>query len=58
MWLFTFGEDVVLGNSLIRPAKLTTNADPDKYKHYDHGIEFDERGSFPFLIVMGLLKMF
>ena len=46
MWSFTVSQDFMLGNSLCRAAKLTTNADPYKYKYSGYGIGFDANGSF------------
>ena len=36
----------MLGNSLFGAVKLTTNADPDKYKYFSFGTGFDTSGSF------------
>ena len=33
--------DFALWNSFFGAAKLTKNADPDKYKYSEYGIEFD-----------------
>ena len=46
MWPFTVGKDFCLGNSLLGAVKLTTNADPDKYKYFGYGIGFDASESF------------
>ena len=43
---FTVGQKFMLGNSLFGAVKLTTNADPDKYKYFSFGIRFDASGSF------------
>ena len=37
-----------LNNCLFASVKLTKNADPDKYKYSDYGIEFDSRSEFSF----------
>ena len=49
MWSSTQNTDFALGNSLFAAAKLTKDADPDKYKYSDYGIGFDARGFFFFV---------
>lgn len=41
LWPFTLGQDFTLLNSLFGAVKLTTNADPGKYKHSAYGTGFD-----------------
>ena len=44
-WQFNVGNDFALGDSLFGSVKLSTDLDPDKYKHSGHCIAFDSRGS-------------
>ena len=46
LWPLTVAKDFVLRNSLFGAVKLTTKADPDKYKYFGFGIGFDPHGSF------------
>ena len=39
-------KDFAFGSSLFEAVKLTTNADPNKYKYSGYGIGFDASGSF------------
>ena len=38
--------DFMMSNSLFGAAKLTENADPDKYSYSKYDISFDVRGTF------------
>ena len=51
----SFNDDQTLKNSLFSAAKLTTNADIDKYRYSGYGIGFD-RKVFHFWVV-DLVKM-
>ena len=46
LWTYSPATKLTLGNSLFGAVKLTTNADPDKYRYYGYDIGFDTRGSF------------
>ena len=46
LWPLNVGKDFLLANSLFGAINLTTNPDPDKYKHSGYGTGFDARGSF------------
>ena len=46
MWLFNVGQDLKLENSLFEAVKLTSNADPNRYKYFGYGTGFDASGSF------------
>ena len=46
LWPLNVGKDFLLANSLFGAVNLTTNPDPDKYKHSGYGTGFDARGSF------------
>ena len=46
LWLFTVGQNFMLGNSLLGIVKLTKNADSDKHKYYGYRAAFDASGSF------------
>ena len=46
MWTFTVGQNFTLGNSLFGAVKLSTYADPDKYKYSGYGIGFNASGNF------------
>ena len=43
-----FNTDFTLNNCLFGSAKLTKNADPDKYKYSGYGIRFDSHSEFSF----------
>ena len=46
LWSFIADQDFTLENSLFSVAKLTTNADSDKYKYCGYVIRFDGSGNF------------
>ena len=48
-WLRNLNADFTLKNCLFGSVKLTKNADPDKYKYSDYGIELDSRSDFSFI---------
>ena len=45
LWPFTIDKDFALANSFFEAAKLTKNADFDKYKYSGYGIGFYASGS-------------
>ena len=47
-WLRNLNTDFTLGNCLFKSAKLTKNADPDKYKYSGYSIRFDSCSGFSF----------
>ena len=46
LWAFSLGQDFVLQNYFCGAVKLTTHADPDKYKYLDCCIGYDASESF------------
>ena len=47
-WFRNLNTDFALNNCLFGSAKLTKNADPDKYKYSGYGLGFDSRSEFLF----------
>ena len=47
-WLRNLNADSTVNNCLFGSLKLTENADIDKYKYSEYGLQFDSRSKFSF----------
>ena len=56
LWSFIVAQGLALENSLFSVVKLTTNADPVKYKYSGYGIGFDVSGGFSLSDGIGFVK--
>ena len=56
LWPYNVGTDFTFLNSLFNAAKLTKNADPNKYSYSGFGVRFDVLGFFSLTNGSGLCK--